>query len=547
MDFPVKNRPYLGLFLLPALALLAQSALTGCSAATTEDTSDETYEGLSLGDDDLNGLWITTVDGQKQTGDSMIESWPAAGIRLDLVDGSDHALTRSGDTLTEGSSSLAIEANSWYPSDDVIEGTAFGHTIHLKRDYYAKKPITLKLPGDRPFRSFLLEELAPAAQQDRESYTIFHASKVGAWLHTCELYKHGSWQYKYLKGSTWSERNAAFASIVTAVDHLRTTPHRLTKEKKFTSAITANLKDPSLAGLAISTFSMYFSTAAGRSVRLPITSDSMAYFITDRPARAERIGVVAMQTPLHGPLASTFGRQLLDMGAMPASDDAIYARTMMDLLAKSDPARASQLSPTGRSAITDWYAVMAIEDYRGMAFGWPTLGWGYNMTSAQFYGLVVRALARPGQKDSAGDPITGQVIVGNQLRPGDPSYADVLNNGADMQEYPDMSTLKVLATDYLRDKHPELVAAVESAFSGIVPKSELDWRAQQDIFHYVCAELYDAQNRTANLKGASADAAVDAVAALIDALDQESTQFEAYVLAHGITKSNDPAPKSTGY
>ncbi|HSQ64917.1 MAG TPA: hypothetical protein VLM85_16955, partial [Polyangiaceae bacterium] len=322
---------------------------------------------------------------------------------------------------------------------------------------------------------------------------------------------------------------------------------QLIHEKKFTSAVTANLKDPSLAGLALSTFSMYFSTAAGRSIHIPIAADSTAYFITDRPSRAERIGVVAMQTPLHGTLASTFGRQLLDLGAMPSSDDTIYARTMMELLAKSDNRRAASLSPTGRSALTDWFAVMAIEDYRGVAFGWPDLGWGYNMTNAQFYGLVVRSLARPGANDSTGKPVLGQVIVGSSLEPGDPSYADVLNGGNDMQEYPDMSTLKVLATNYLRQYRPEVVAAVESAFSGIVPKSSLDYRAQNDVFHFVTAELYDSQGRTANLQGAAADAAVNAVTALFDALAKDSASFEAYILAQGYTKSATPAPKSTGY
>jgi hypothetical protein len=203
-------------------------------------------------------------------------------------------------------------------------------------------------------------------------------------------------------------------------------------------------------------------------------------------------------------------------------------------MVKSDPARASLLSGTGRSALTDWYAVMAIEDYRGVAFGWPTLGWGYNMTNVQFYGLVVKALG-------------GQVIVGSELRPGDPSYADVLNNGNDMQEYTDMANLKVLATNYLREKHPAEIAAVESAFAAYVPKSQAGWRAQSDIFHYVCANLYDSQNRIATLRGAPANVAIDAVVALTDLLRAESTAFEAYILSQGYTKSAVPAPKSTGF
>ena len=151
---------------------------------------------------------------------------------------------------------------------------------------------------------------------------------------------------------------------------------------------------------------------------------------------------------------------------------------------------------------------MAIEDYRGVAFGDPELGWGYNMTEVQFFGLIARALARPTTNDSTGKPILGQVIVGNQLKPGDPSYADVLNGGNDMQEYPDMATLKQLATQFLTEQHPDLVQATKEAFASVVPADELDWRAQSDIFHFIGQQLYDNQGRQAALTGAAADRAV---------------------------------------
>jgi len=40
---------------------------------------------------------------------------------------------------------------------------------------------------------------------------------------------------------------------------------------------------------------------------------------------------------------------------------------------------------------------------------------------------------------------------------------------------------------------------------------------------------------------------VTAVVTLFATLNAESAQFEAYVLAHGITKSNVAAPQSTGF
>jgi len=217
------------------------------------------------------------------------------------------------------------------------------------------------------------------------------------------------------------------------------------------------------------------------------------------------------------------------------------------LLAKSDNKRASQLSGVGQSALTDWFSVMAIEDYRGVAFGNPDLGWGYNMTNGQFYGLVVRALARPGMKDAAGNPIIGQVIVGSSLQPGDPSYADVLNGGNDMQEYPDMARLKQLATAFLNAKHPDAVVAVKNAFANVVPFAQADFRAQSDIFHYITEQFYDDQGRTKNLTGAAADQAVTAVGNLFDVLNSDSAGFEAYILTQGVTKSNTAAPKSTGF
>ena len=511
---------------LPLLAV----ALTRCSAGdpSVASGSDEVS---TVSDDNLNGLWVATYGGKKLAGDAVIESWPEIGVRFHFQDGV-FPLTRSGDTLTATGGTLTVDAHGYYPTDDTIEGTFQGQTLALKRDTTAKPAITLSFPGDRPFRSLLSDTILPLAQQDRESYVVMHSSTMSTWLHSCELYKSESWQGKYMAGATWAARNAAFAKIVSAVSNIKTTPRQMTHETKFTSAVTANLKDPSLAGLAISTFAMYFTTAAGRGIRMPIAPDATAYFITDRPSRGPLIGLSVMDTPLHGPLASTFGRQLLDLGSMPSSDDSTYARALMELLAKSENARAASLSPAGRSALTDWYAVMAIEDYRGVAFGMPTLDWGSDMTDVQFYGLVVRALG-------------GQVIVGSELRPGDPSYADVLNGGGDMQEYPDMTALKVLATDYLRAAHPDLIAAVESALSVVEPKYALDGRAQSDEFHFVTAELYDAA--TGNLRGASASAAVDAVVAMLDALRSDASAFEAYVLAHGYTKSSVPAPKSTGY
>jgi hypothetical protein len=50
------------------------------------------------------------------------------------------------------------------------------------------------------------------------------------------------------------------------------------------------------------------------------------------------------------------------------------------------------------------------------------------------------------------------------------------------------------------------------------------------------------------LTGARADAAVNAVVALTDALKRDTAGFEQYILSSGgVTKSNVAAPKSSGF
>lgn len=534
--------------LVPFLVLsLSLPHALGCAdAADPDDGFEDSEDAVTVvSDDDLNGIYDATIDGVA-VADAVIESWPAVGVRITL-DGKTYRMTRSGDRLTTTAGSLDIEVNGSSVRDDGLTGTLDGKHVELVRDTTSKPVQTLTFPGDRPFRAYLEEVITPAAQLDREGYRYYSSSKVGAFLRGCTLYKTGSWPRKFMKGATLSEKYDNFNKLISAVNGLRTTPRRLTKEYKFYNTLSQVIADPSQTGLAMSTLSMYFAAGAGSSLRWKFAPDSSAFFITDKVSRAERIGVVAMDTPTHDTLASTFGRQLLDLGAMSAADAPIYTRAMMELLAKSDARSVAQLSGVAQSAITDWYSVMAIEDYRGMTFGYPTLGWGYNMTNVQFFGLVAHSLARPGQTDSAGKPVIGQVIVGSSLVPGEASYADVLNHGNDMQEYQDMARLKQLATRFLNDKHPAEVAAVKAAFTGIVPDSALDSRARADIFHYIAAQLYDAQGRSKNLRGAQADQVIVAVGNLLEVLRSDSAAFEAYILANGITKSNVAAPVSTGF
>ena len=533
--------------LATALAVLSLSACVADDEVAGEDLDGDgkADSGNGVSADNLNGIWDTTISGNR-VDDITIESWTAVGIRMHVAD-KVYQLTRSGDKLTADGVSLEVKPNQPGQRDDELVGKIEGKTAKLKRDVELKSQLTLDLPKDRPYRMFLDDMLTPMAQQDRESYIELDATKIKTFMKSTVLYQAGSFQRKYMKGSTNAERDANFLAMIDKLDGIETTPRSAITDPRFSSAIKDSLKDTSLTGLALVNFNLYFTTGAGRSIILPLAPDSFAYFITDRPARAEKLGLVVMDTPSHGPLASTFGRQLLDLGEMPANDNSTYAKSMMELLVKSDPRSVASLSGVGQSALTDWFAVMAIEDYRGTAFGNPELGWGYNITNTQFFGLVSRALARPTQTDSAGAKVLAQVIVGNELKPGDPSYADVLNSGNDLQEYPDMGKLKKLASDFLRSAHAAEVAEVEAAFADVVPTAELDSRAKSDIFHFVCAQLYDTDGRMKVLTGTKADRAVRAVVALFDKLDSDSAAFESYILSHGVTKSNEPAPKATGF
>ncbi len=518
---------------LTSLFALVLSVNACADAVDPEDDFEDSEEAVTVvSDDDLNGIYDVTIDGV-EADDAVIESWPAVGIRV-TVNGKVYRMTRSGDRLTTTAGALDVHVNGSSVRDDSLTGTLDGKTVELVRDTTTKPVQTLTFPGDRPFRAYLEEVITPAAQIDREGYRYYSSTKVGTFLRNCVLYKSGSWPRKYMKGATLSEKYANFNQLISAVNALRTTPRRLTKEYKFYHTLSDLISDPSQTGLAMSSLAMYFSAGAGSSLRWQFTPTSSAFFITDKVTRAERIGVVAMDTPTHDTLASTFGRQLLDLGQMTAADAPIYARALMELLAKSDNRSVAQLSGVAQSALTDWYSVMAIEDYRGMTFGFPSLGWGYNMTNVQFFGLIAHALGN-------------QVIVGSELRPGEASYADVLNHGNDMQEYADMARLKQLASRFLTDNHPTKVAAVKAAFAGIVPDSALDSRARADIFHYIAAQLYDTAGRSKNLRGAQADQAIAAVTDLFATLRSNSAAFEAYILANGVTKSTVAAPKSTGF
>ncbi|MGE0545873.1 MAG: hypothetical protein AB7O24_12935 [Kofleriaceae bacterium] len=532
-------------------------ALAAC-ASTPGETTGEDLDGDGKADsgapnvtnDNLNGIWNAQLDGQPSD-DIVIQSWWPVGIHLKAGDKS-YELRREESKLAGEGVDLTIQPNGPGPKDDTIDGTIDGVAVLLERDTEVKPPIAMELPRDRSYRSLMWDTVLPAAHLDRESYFAFDAAKMSAWLQEAALYKSGSLTRNF-KGDTTAEQKASLDRLLATLDGFETSPRSMILDETFSGALKAELKDGAPIGLMLTNMNLYFSAAAGRSLVFPLTDDAMVYFITDRPSRTERLGLVVMDAPSRDPLASTFGRQLLDLAEMPPDDALSYTRAMVELLLKSDPSTAGSLSELGRTALVDWFGVMMIEDYRGMAFGGPGQGWGYNVSNAQFYGLIAQALARPGEVDSMGNPIIGQIILDGQLRPGDGSYIDVDNNGNDLQESYSTGLLKKYATDYLAATHPELIAELKASIRG-VPGQSIGDQARYDVFHYLLRQIYDSKRRNDAITGAEVDRVVNATVALIETLRAESHQLEEYILTHPahegaplITKSNEPAPRSTGF
>lgn len=550
--------------------------------------------------DEVNGLWQVELDGQSQPKSALTESYPEIGVRLRLaIDGEPITLTRKandatedleGDELVVGGSDTGItdviggdtttptasevrltlkNFNTKDPADDVISGTYFGKTLELRRDVRPRKdPIVIRLPGDRPWTRFMDEILIPKTAEDRETYRQFDATRGRAFLQRMQLYVSGYWMYKYMAGADRAAQQQSFDKIIRGLNKSRFTPRTVTRGK-LSWLVGQNLSGTAKlqAGLAVSGLGMYFSTAAGGAVRLHLTDndDSIVYYITDR-RRTSKLGLVVMQTPTRPPLASSFGKWLLDFGEMPTSDDPHFARVLLETMVISSSKAANQLSPVGRAAYCDYLGVMAIEDQRGAMFNNFSLQWGYNMTNASFGALITRALShgetRVGPEVLGSKPeLASQVIVddwsgGPTLRPGDPSYFDVLNGaddvltggkkgGNDMRESGGMNTMKVLTTKWLREKHAGLVTRLEASLAKVVPATEVDHESQEDLFDLMCQNFYD--RRMANLDAAERTEVVDAGLAIMAAINAGSRDLEAFILANGVTKSTDWAPRASGF
>lgn len=536
--------------------------------------------------DELNGLWTVSLNG-KAAGGAQTESYDElGGVRL-RFQGKVLTLTHTGNTLTLGNSTTntpgvvgaiddkhnkpsndATQVNLTVkgldtpnPADDTLEGTYFGQKVVFTRDVSIKPPINIKLPGDRPWVRFMREILIPKTAEDRDSYHKFDKTAGGAWLKGTQLGGSGYW---ITKG--WIKDQAGFAADISGMDGVLNTPRSIL-HTKFSSLIQANMRadKKSEAALALSSLSLYFSTASGGAVRIHVTDndDSMIYYITDRRAN-NRTGLVVMKTPLHKPLASSFGKWQNDAGNMVLADDEPYIRAVLEVMAKSSTASMNKVSPTGRSGFTDYLGIMAIEDQRGVMFNQDDLDWGRNMTQASFDIMIIRALShgqmrqKPSYDKKAGkvvltneQELASQVIDNGELKPGTPSYIDTLNGaedaltggtkgGNDCQVY-GLSDMETLTTKWLRAQHADVIGRLDKALAAFGGDA-----TNESIFSNMCDVFYS-NDKFAKVTPAQATEIVESAMAMFATIKSDSKNLEAFYLANGIKKSADWAPRASGF
>ena len=548
--------------------------------------------------DDLNGVWTITIDGKAVTGTALTESYSEIGFRIRVPGGAPVVLSRTGDTLWKRKSTGTTQTNvlengkpvpvdadvrldmkgfdTKLQADDSLQGKWYGKTAVFKRDVSNKPPIVLRLTGDRPYTAFLREVLIPKTAEDRETYHRFDKYEGSRFLKSCQLYKSSYWIYTYLKSK------ASFDYLIYDMDGVSVAP-RTILSSKFSYALNKQLstKGLSKAGLAMSSLGMYFSTAAGGSVRIPVATGATIYYITDRRASSTN-GLVVMETPDHPPLASSFGKWQQAFSAMPITDDTSFARGLLETMVRSDTSACEKLSGVGKSAFTDYLGVMMIEDQRGVMFeGFGQ--WGYNMTSGSFCALLARALSHGMTRDGPshvggvapdGHDVTPkkelatQVIVSDwdsltpELRPGDITYFDTLNGaddilttsgkrgGDDFSEGEGMTLLMELTTQWLREKYPAQLTRVRDSLKKVVPATEngsSDIKNIDNVFHFICDNFYDEKLRMKNLTATEGRAVVDACMEMMGTIYKESRDLEKFILAHGVKKSTQWAPRASGY
>ncbi len=148
-----------------------------------------------------------------------------------------------------------------------------------------------------------------------------------------------------------------------------------------------------------------------------------------------------------------------------------------------------------------------------------------------------------------------QVIVdgddGPELRPGTPSYIDVMNGaenalegghagGGDCQ-VSDMYLLEELTTKWLRAEHADVIDRLEKklSFFAYTPGND-------NLFSSMTTTFYDNANFSKVTAG-QADAITEAAMEVFKTIRKDSRALEKFILANGVKKSDEWAPRAYGF
>jgi hypothetical protein len=435
----------------------------------------------------LAGAYTATVTPKGEQAFQLDATIKGGNLELAGMTGSQQfALKVSGSQITatvgKGSivGSIIGEQNQWVASlsltaskSGVLSGTytatgASGGTLVLtptknvapaaKASASSSPRTELSLPGDRSFFKFMNDQYAPATTKDRDTRRTVNKESVIAFANAMDA---STWQRDLTVLSPGTE--ATFEKLLAEIDGQSFSPSDMSDPSgKFGQALKPLLapstdpKYPDPLPLAVLQFGPIVAMGSGGGVIVHLGDGAQGnktffYVLSDR-AKTHKGGAdlgCYMSTPTHkGPLATSYNRYLKDLSSMPASDDAVFFRHEIEVLASSDASSISKLSPLGQSVSTDFIGIYSAELYRVVT---GEVGqWELDMAEVTLIADYVRAAGKVIQ-------LNGTTAT---LADGAPSYYYV--PGGLLHKRPDRQKLQQLVTQAERKLNPSVVSAVES-------------------------------------------------------------------------------------
>ncbi len=285
-----------------------------------------------------------------------------------------------------------------------------------------------------------------------------------------------------------------------------------------------NLCQSSRIGLTAVIFAPVFALVSGAGV--PVMLDQQNYFYNvgyrsgANPAEMEKdvksgrsYGVSRAHKPLD--VSDRYYLEELHRHLFTAGDAAPFYRAMMRILTASDPSGLAALPPPAQAVLTDFTAVYAAELDRYAMTGFKKHPWQNDLAEA----TLISAFSSPAQR----------VVENGRLVQGDPiKFFGVGMNGSGIGiTRRDRRTLQLTVSDFERQRHPELVAEVETLIG----------RQGGDVFHNVMLFINRADGQ-AKVQAASGRLS-EAVAALAAQVYADAPEITRFIVEKGLAQQND--------